>query len=90
MSFIELAATPGHHPSETAQNGPDHKQHEDNAGGKTKTDSVYSSVARNTGRLFAALTSHDRRRVRQDRTQHRSEQKPHAMTVCYFERSRNR
>lgn len=90
MSFIELATTPGHHPSEPAQNGPDHKQHEDNAGGKTKADSVYSSVARNTGRLFAALTSHDRRRVRQDRTQHRSEQKPHAKTVCYFERSRNR
>ena len=90
MSFIELAAAPGHHPSETAQNGRDHKQHEDNAGGKTKTDPVYSSVARNTGRLFAALTSHDRRRIRQDRAQHRSEQKPHAMTVCYFERSRNR
>ena len=90
MSLIELAAAPGHHPSETAQNGPDHKQHEDNASGKTKADSVYSSVARNTGRLFAALTSHDRRRVRQDRTYQRSEQKPHGKTVCYFERSRNR
>ena len=90
MSFIELAATPGHHPGETAQNGPNHKQHEDNARGITKADSVYSSVARNTRRLFAALTSHDRRRVRQDRTQHRSEQKPHAKTVCYFERPRNR
>ena len=68
MSFIELAATPGHHPCETAENGPNHEQHENNARGKTEADSVYSSVARNTGRLFAALTSHDRRRVRQDRT----------------------
>ena len=90
MSFIKLTATPGHHPSENAQNGPNHKQHEDNARGKTKADSVYSSVARNTGRLFAALTSHNRRRVRQNRTDQRSEEKPHTVTVCYFEGSRNR
>ena len=90
MSFIELAATPGHHPGETTQNGPHHNQHEDDASRITETGSINASVARNTGRLFAALTSHDRRRVRQDRTQHRSEQKPHAKTVCYFERSRNR
>jgi hypothetical protein len=90
MSFIELAATPGHHPSETGQNGPNHKQHEDDARRKTETNSINTSAAGDTGRLFAALTSHNRRRVRQNRADQRSEENPHAETVCYFERSRNR
>ena len=68
MSFIELAATPRHHPSETGQNGPNHKQHEDDARGKTETNSINTSAAGDTRRLFAALTSHNRRRVRQYRT----------------------
>ena len=90
MSLIELAAAPGHHPGETAQNRSDHNEHKDNTRRKTETDSINTSVAGDTGRLFTALTSHDRRRVRQNRADQRSEEKPHANTVCYFERSRNR
>ena len=90
MSFIELAATPGHHPSETAQNRPDHNQHKDDASRKTETDSINASAAGDAGRLLAAFTGHNRRRVRQNRTDQRSEENPHAKTVCYFERSRNR
>ena len=74
MSSIELAAAPGHHPSKTAQNGPDHEQHEDNTRGITEADSVNASAAGDTGRLFTALTSHNRRRVRQKRTQQQSEE----------------
>ena len=90
MSFIELAATPGHHPSETGQNGPDHNQHEDHASRKTETDPVDPSAAGNTRRLFAALTSHNGRRVRQNRTDQRSEEKPHATTLCHFDKACNR
>ena len=68
MSSIKLAAAPGHHQGETGQNGPHHDQHEDDASRKTEADPVDASVAGDTGRLFAALTGHNRRRVRQDRT----------------------
>jgi hypothetical protein len=74
MSSIELATALGHHPGKSAQNGPNHEQHEDNARGKTKADSVNASAASDTGRLLTALASHNRRRVRQKRTQQRSEE----------------
>lgn len=90
MSGIELAAAPGHHPSKTAQNGPNHDQHEDNTRGKTEADSVNSSAAGDTGWLFTTFASHDRWCVRQDRTDQRSEEKSHDGKLCYFERSRNR
>jgi hypothetical protein len=89
MSSIKLATAPGHHYGETSQNGPYHHQHEDNAGRITEADSVNASAAGDTRRLFAALTSHNRRRVCQNRTDQGSEEKPHGNKVCYFEQSRN-
>jgi len=90
MSLIQLPTTPRHHPSQTAQNRSDHDQHENNTRGKTEADPVNASVTGHARRFFTTFTSSDRRRVRQNRTDQRSEEKPHGANVCQFERSRNR
>jgi hypothetical protein len=89
MSGIQFATTTRNHPRKTSQNRSDHDQHEDNAGRKAQTDPVDASIPGNARRLLTALTSHYRWRVRQNRTDQRSEEEPHAVKVCQFERSRN-
>jgi len=90
MNSLQLATVAGSHPEEATQNTKDHDQHENNASGKTEADPVNASVTGHAGRFFTTFTSHNRRRVRQDRTDHRSEEKPHSANVCQFEWSRNR
>jgi hypothetical protein len=89
MKSLQLATAPGSHPEEATQNTKDHDQHENNTSGKTEADPVHASITGNAGRFFTTFTSHDRRRVRQNRTDQGSEEKPHSVNVCYFERSRN-
>ena len=84
MSSLQLATTPGHHQGETGQNRTNHDQHEDDTSRKTETDPVDTSAAGDTRRLFAALTSHNGRRVRQNRTDQRSEEKPHTQESVLF------
>jgi len=90
MSGLQLATASGHHQGETGQNGTNHHQHKNNTGRITETDPVDTSATGDTRRLFATLTSHNCRRVRQNRTDQRSEEKPHATTLCYFEQACNR
>jgi hypothetical protein len=84
MSSIKLATAPSHHQCETGQNGKNHDQHEDHADRIAETDPVDPSAAVDTRRLFTALTSHNGRRIRQNRSDQRSEEKPHRQDSVLF------
>src|SRR5258708_15865097 len=89
MSSYRWATAAGSHREEAAKNTKHHDQQENNTSEKTEADPIHASITGNAGRFFTTFTSHDRRRVRQNRTDQGSEEKPHSVNVCYFARSRN-